>query len=80
MEQVNTLYDNITAMLLVQGCDPVIHKEEMYITFHTKTEDDFNHISDAIKTEVSLIFPKDKSSKHTRIRRNGNKCTLTFIC
>lgn len=79
MEQVNTLYDNITAMLLVQNCEPKIHKDEMYITFQTKDENDFNRIKSAIKEEVALVFPNDKSSKHTRIRRNGSKCTLNFI-
>ena len=76
---LDTLYDNITAMLSAKECEPVLHKDEMYITFRAD-ESKFQIIKTAVAEEVKLLYPKEKcSSQRAKVRRNGDKCTVLFL-
>ena len=75
---LDTLYDNITTLLSTKECEPVLHKDEMYITFRAD-ESKFQIVKTAIAEEVKLLYPKEKCSHKAKVRRNGNKCTVLFV-
>jgi len=67
-------------MLFMQNCNPVLHKDEWYITFDIKDDEDFDRIKSAIHEEVELIFPEDTGrSRRIRVRRCKKKCTVNFM-
>lgn len=75
-EAYEELYDNVTAMLLVQGMKPSINKEEMYITFENKKNKDVNNF---VQQEVEAVFGKCDKSIRFRIKQGKLKSTINFI-
>lgn len=70
------LFDNITAMLLTQGLNPRIHRDELYLTFDSTGKD----IKSAINEEVDLIFGDDVTYKKVySLKRCSHGCTLYLV-
>ena len=76
-EAYNELFDNVCAMLLVQGKQPVAHKDELYINYEVKGEADAKKIAGFINEEVEHVFGNGK--RHVNIRTNGKKATVYFV-
>ena len=76
-EAYSDLFDNVCAMLLAQGKQPVPHKDEMYINYEVKGEKDFAKIKSFIDDEVKYVFGTDKHCVNNR--SNGKKATVYFV-
>lgn len=77
-EKYNKLFDNVSAMLFVQDANPVLHKDELYITFTAKDDEKFEYLRSAIYNEVKLVFG-ETDKRIVRIRRCQDRCEINFI-
>lgn len=77
-EAYEALFDNVTAMLLVQGLNPNTNREELYITFDNDKKKDAE-IESYIMLEVKEVFGVSDKSKRFSIKKGKKKNTLTFI-
>lgn len=75
-DEYYTLFDNISAMLLVQGMNPKLNKQEMYITFDNKMDD--AKLDEAMKEEVRIVFGDDCQKRYL-LKKGKKKTTINFI-